>query len=382
VSQSARSRRSVLQTGLRVVAGAGFLGLPDFVVNAQTSGRILVGVYLHGGNDGNNLVVPVDQYATYAGGRGALAIPAANLLRATGDGTSTIGFHPAMPQMRELFDSEALAVAANIGSETPVPTHSDNPDFAYFAPGYITSRWAASVAGATSLHPNGSVVTGFAGLPADHARGGASGLTMTGRGAAAVASQLADAAENVKSRFATPFPASSLGTELLQVARMIRGGSVSGVGFPHFFAVHSGYDTHSDQVNRQQALLADLSASIYAFHAAMVEMGVSRQVTLYTDSDFGRTLAPNAEGGTEHGWGNHQMIVGGAVMGGRVFGSFPDLALGSASDAGRTGVWKPAYSKEQYRATLAAWAGASQSQLMRFAPGSGGFAGPGLEFLS
>jgi uncharacterized protein (DUF1501 family) len=97
---------------------------------------------------------------------------------------------------------------------------------------------------------------------------------------------------------------------------------------------------------QQQSLrLSQLSAAISAFYSAMVQMGVSRQVTLCIDFDFGRTLKPNATGGSEHGWGNRQIVVGGAVFGGLVYGSFPNLALGSASDANGGGVWRPTKSR-------------------------------------
>ncbi len=342
------SRRSILRTGVQAVAGAGLVRVPGL---AGTGGnRILVGVYLLGGNDGNNMVVPLDNYADYARSRGALAIPQADLLASEGDGTANIGFHPALREVRDLFDSETLAVVANVGADVPANQH-DNPDFAYFVPGYVAPLWAVTAAGSASLKPNGNVVTGF----------GSTALTLTGRGAEASQAGLRTAAADDSIQFSVAFPQSGIGRQLQQAARIINAG-LGGMMNPHFFAVQSGYDTHADQLRLQANQLAELSAALGAFQSAMLQMGLSRQVTLYTDSEFGRTLAPNAAGGTEHGWGNHQLVMGGSVMGGKVHGDFPSLVAGGASDAGRTGVWKPTASKASYLAGLARWAGINATE--------------------
>jgi uncharacterized protein (DUF1501 family) len=365
---------------LRVAAGAGFLNFAGSMAMAQSGSRILVGVYLLGGNDGNNLVIPVDQYAKYVAGRGMLAISAADLLQATGDGSAHLQFHPAVPQIRDLFDSGSLAIAANIGSQTQNSTHSENPDFDYFTPGYITSKWAAGIAGASSPHPNSNVADGFP-TPFPSAAGSqTTALTLTGPGADAAKTTLFGQVTNAKLQFATPFPSSALGAQLLQVARILRSGGSAGAS--HFFAIQSGYDTHTDQLRRQQTLFSELGAALYAFHAATIEMGISREVTVYTDSDFGRTLRPNASGGSQHGWGNHQIVLGGSVLGGRVYGSFPDLTPSGASDANGAGVWIPQQTKAQYSASLAAWAGVSQPVLRQFLPELGVFPAPDLAFMN
>jgi uncharacterized protein (DUF1501 family) len=86
-------------------------------------------------------------------------------------------------------------------------------------------------------------------------------------------------------------------------------------------------------------------------------------VTTFTESDFGRTFQPNGNAGTDHGWGNHALVMGGAVKGGNLYGTFPTLELSGADDSGNRGTWVPSTSADQYSGALAKWFGLAQADL-------------------
>ena len=106
---------------------------------------------------------------------------------------------------------------------------------------------------------------------------------------------------------------------------------------------------------------------------------MANQVTTFTASDFGRTYIPNASG-TDHGWGNHQLVMGGAVQGGDIYGTMPSLTVNGPDDTGR-GRWIPSTSVDEYNATLATWFGVSASNLSTVLPNIGRFAKPNLGFM-
>jgi uncharacterized protein (DUF1501 family) len=174
---------------------------------------------------------------------------------------------------------------------------------------------------------------------------------------------------------------SVLSRQLLQVARIIEARSVLGATRQIFFVSLGGFDTHNDQLNRQSPLLAEVSASLSAFHAATVQLGVASQVTTFTLSDFGRTLAPASGGGSDHAWGNHQLVLGGAVQGRQTYGTFPTLALGGPDDFTGQGRWIPTTSTDQYAATLARWFGVAPGDLASVLPNLGRFPAGDLGFL-
>ncbi len=142
---------------------------------------------------------------------------------------------------------------------------------------------------------------------------------------------------------------------LSTVAQAIAVRGALGVGRQIFFVSRGGFDSHSNQPTNLRNLETEISEAVSAFHQAMIDLGVSNDVTLFTASDFGRTMATNGDG-TDHGWGGHHIAVGGAVQGGQIFGDVPPSLL-DHSQAVRNGRLVPITSVEQYAATLGAWFG-------------------------
>ena len=206
--------------------------------------------------------------------------------------------------------------------------------------------------------------------------------------------QTDNALSSVNPALATVFPNTSLGRQLKQVALLIKASTdpTAGINMKRqiFFTQIGGFDTHSAEINGQGNLLMQVSQAISAFYAATVELGVQDKVTAFTMSDFGRTLQPAGSGvaivGTDHAWGNHQLIVGGAVLGHTLYGTYPTLRLGGPDDTdGGTnprGRWIPTTSVEQYAATLATWYGLSSADLPAVFPLIGRFPTANLGFLA
>ena len=170
--------------------------------------------------------------------------------------------------------------------------------------------------------------------------------------------------------------------QLLQVARLIEARAATGAKRQIFFVQLGSFDTHNDQLRRQQNLFAELSPALKAFYDATVALGVASQVTAFTLSDFGRTMQPASGGGTDHAWGSHHFVLGGAVRGGDIYGAYPQLTLGGPSDAEKEGRWIPTIAVDQYGATLARWFGVPSSQLGAVFPNLYRFSQPDLGFLA
>ena len=142
-----------------------------------------------------------------------------------------------------------------------------------------------------------------------------------------------------------------------------------------------GFDTHSDQIATQQTLFSQLNPAMNAFYNSTVELGLAQQVTSFTMSDFGRTFQPASGGGTDHGWGSVQMIMGCALKGGDIYGTLPTFAPGGPDDSGNNGRWIPTTSIDQYGATLATWFGVQASDLPLVFPNLPNFTTLKLGFL-
>jgi len=429
------------------LAGSAALGqLGALAASAATAGdyKALVCIFLDGGNDSNNMIVPVDAtgYANYAQVRGGLALPQAGLLPLQeAGGVLRYGLHPSLPGMQSLWGAGNLAVVANVGTlvqpltksqylstATQKPqslfSHSDQQHEMQASIASVSSNtgWGgrlsdqfsslnanASVPPMISVSGNNLFLTGSASqalvIPTNgpFALGGFSGNSADAARRAALVSLLgADqgtdliaAAENVMtgalSSSAVLNPILTVNTtaaagyfnglttsfakQMLAIAKVIEARGTLGAQRQVFLAVLDSFDTHTDQMNQQQALFEQLDPALTAFHAAMANIGAGSSVTSFTLSDFSRTFQPNTGGGSDHGWGSHQLVIGDAVKGGVLYGTMPELALGSPDDEGEQGRWIPTIAVDQYAATLSTWFGASPSALAAVLPNLAAFSG-------
>jgi len=172
-----------------------------------------------------------------------------------------------------------------------------------------------------------------------------------------------------------------LAQQLQTVARIIGARGALGVTRQVFFVSMGGFDTHSMQNASQADLLARLSHAIGYFDTTLATLGgvdMRSNVTLFTASDFGRTHTSNGDG-TDHGWGAHHFVSGGAVRGGEIFGTFPEFGPQGADSAGNQ--YLPSTSVDQVGATIGKWFGATPSQLNTIFPNLPNFSTPDLGFL-
>ena len=338
------------------MAAAGVAGTLPVARGESDGPRALVCLYLNGGNDSNNMVVPLSstEYAAYASIRGPLALPAQRLLPIAGRDQTLYGLHPALGELRELYQQGSLAIVANAGPGRVgrLMTHQGSSRLAYLPGGFVTPDWVARWA-----EVSGAEVLGYT---------FESGISMVSPGAAAVPGSRH---ENEQLRLAmngasagVRFPATGVGRGLADVAALLEAGGGWGMTQQIFTVPLSGFDTHSRQSERQDALFRQLSQAIGAFHQATEKLGRTGDVTLYTDTEFNRALAPNGKQGTEHGWGGHHLVVGGAVRGGDVYGRYPSIR--EAVD----GILVPGIATEQFTGELAGWAGAGWQHRMELFP--------------
>ena len=448
----AQSRRDFIRccSYLTLAGAASFtkLGLINAMAQATTDYKALVCVFLFGGNDGNNMIVPVDTtaYNGYATARSSLALAQSSLLPITpATGSANYGFHGSLPDFQALFQAKKLAILANCGvlvqpttkaqylaRTLPLPqnlfSHSDQQTETQAGVGISSTAtgWAGriadkiqplngsaqfpsviSVAGssifcngvqtqpATVTPGNITALAGFGTDASSTSRNNAlqqlltldSGLSLV-QATSGITSHAQDYVKLLNSalasaaKLATVFPATSLGSQLQQVAQIIGVRSSLGLKRQIFFASLGGFDTHTGQTPTQQNLFSQVGPALGAFDKALQELGVETNVTTFTMSDFARTFQPNSSGnGSDHGWGNHQVIFGGAVKGGDIYGTFPTLALGGPDDVSTNGRWIPTTSIDQYGATLASWFGVADTDLPTVFPNLANFATKKLTFI-
>jgi uncharacterized protein (DUF1501 family) len=175
----------------------------------------------------------------------------------------------------------------------------------------------------------------------------------------------------------------SLISQLESVTKMIHMGATgilgSGYNRQIFLVQLGGFDTHASQADNHPLLLRELSLGLWKFQQAMEELGYAQQVTTFTMSDFGRTLTRN-EDGTDHAWASNQLVMGGigdhsagSLDGGKLFGTLPDLQLGSADDYGEKGRYIPTIAQDQINAAVARWFGVDDSLMRRLFPNLANF---------
>jgi uncharacterized protein (DUF1501 family) len=218
---------------------------------------------------------------------------------------------------------------------------------------------------------------------------GSTGNTMYERGFANVQRRALQYADRVNAAIAagpnfaalpnTGVTLTALQTQLRTVAKMIASRASLSMSRQIFFVSVGGFDQHDTLLADQPGLLTNVSNSIKMFHDAMGEIGMQQSVTLFTHSDFGRTLTSNGDG-SDHAWGGVQLVAGGAVRGGRFYGDYPLLEIGSALEIGG-GRIIPTVSADQYAATLASWFGVSDTDLAKVAPSINNFGQRNLGFM-
>jgi uncharacterized protein (DUF1501 family) len=477
----ALSARATIRDLWLINSGAGQETFTDY--------KAMICIFLAGGNDSNNLIIPVgSEYANYAAIRQNLALPQGAVLPLTSlnpDGHQ-YALHPTCPELKTLFAEQKLAFLFNTGPlvqplnrsqyqkgsvakppqlfshsdqvthwQTAIPDQTPltgwggriadllHPCQYQLLDGVPTANSAkvslcTSLAGANTFEVGNSFAQFHVSTSGAVTLGGVTGnrlqavkdilslqsANLQRNAYAEVTKRAIDIGDTLNTAIAPyldrtdvsytnqnnsapwswqtgftgiynngqagGFPNTGLGKQMKMIARLIAGRSPLSMKRQIFYAQIGGYDTHTAQVGTGAApadttlgshanLLNELSEAIYAFQRAMEQLGLSDKVTSFTASDFGRTFPTNGQG-SDHGWGGHHLIVGGAVRGGRTFGTFPTLAVNGPDDTS-TGRWIPTVSVDEYSATLARWFGVSQSNMATVFPNLGRFANPDLGFM-
>jgi uncharacterized protein (DUF1501 family) len=439
------SRRDFLK--LASLAGFARYGAMNALAQAADY-KALACIFMYGGNDGNNLIVPqtTSEYNAYKTIRGSLALPdtSAKLLPVTAANGTPYALTDGLAAIHPLWAQQKLAVVANVGmlvqptsraqyqaASVPLPSnlfsHSDQTVQmqAGVPSSSASSGWAGRVADAVNpmnagknfpssvsmsgpaLFTKGNVVQaaslipgvstelyGFNPWPASAAAARAqgfqevltfnSGLTMiqaankVRQDALALSTMLKSAGSGTP--LTTQFPGTSIGRQLQQVAQILQLRPQIGLSRQIFFCSLGGFDTHSAQGWMQWDLLKQIAAGMQALYNATVELGIADKVTMFTESEFGRTLQPSGTG-SDHGWGAHHIVMGGAVKGGDVYGRFPQMALGGPDDSSNRGAWIPSTSTDQFGATLARWFGVDANGLNTVFPNLSKFTTADVGFM-
>ena len=408
--------------------------------------KALVCVFLFGGNDSYNMLVPRSdaEYNVYAASRQNMALDQSDLLAIsplTPDGAE-YGLHPMMTGVRSLFESNRAAFVSNVGPLIEPTTKEQYRNQSVLLPPQLFSHldqqnqwsslrgvnqsktgWAGRLADlirtnvanqqmATNVSLFGSnlfqsadetvayvmgdigpiPISGFGDTPGGEAQQAAfeqiisaeydsiyeRGFAEIQRRAVAAADLIRNALDN-ETPPTTIFPPTQLGRQLATVAHLIAARDQLQMQRQIFLVATGGFDSHDDQILNQPGLLGGLSESMAAFYNATVELGVADMVTSFTQSDFARTLTSNGDG-TDHAWGGNQLVIGDAVAGRELYGSYPLLELGGPDDVAG-GRIIPTTSADQYAATLSRWFGIPDAELATVAPNIDNFVQRDLGFL-
>jgi len=427
--------------------------------------KALVCVFLYGGNDYANTVVPYDlpnydlYHAIRGGGpgrtSGGIAIGRAELdataLTPVGGQTLTddlqYALHPNLVGLKSLFDQQRLAIQLNVGplivpltleqykspnrALYPLPpklfSHNDQQSVwqALGSEG-ATVGWGGRLgdlamasngtASLTCISASGNAVfvSGNDALQYQISPQGAIKIEAAQNpiyGSAALRDALAElitrssthvfeeefaavtrrsiqlegvvnsalAGVTLNTSFDTDGAPNPLANQLRIVARLIGAANALGAKRQVFFVSLGGFDNHNLLMQDHPRLMARLDEALSCLYAATVELGVADKVTTFTASDFGRTLSSNADG-SDHGWGGHHFVLGGAVNGGRFYGTAPHVSITSDDQVGQ-GRLLPSTSVDEFGATLARWFGVSESELPDVLPNVGNFQNSDLGFL-
>ena len=464
------SRRAFMRrTSQLAVMGAassyalGLAGIGEAAAFSSSGGyKALVCVFLYGGNDHGNTLIPYDatNYARYSeirGGSGeaggGIALPRANLaatvLNQPAEQVLTddmrLAMAPTMPRLAQRFNEGAMAPLLNVGplvvpltkaqydtgNNTSYPrpaklfSHNDQQStWQSSQPEGSRTGWGGRMADLaqagntnamfTGINASGNAVfmTGEQSLPYQVSSNGATLVRPLDRNRTYGSTALKDHLQTVmtnhnghifgsdhamtnarsieygafvnnaleSSTLATEFEAGNrLAGQLSVVARLIAARGSLGVTRQVFMVSVGGFDHHDGLIGSHEALLGQVDSALDSFYRSTVELGIADQVTTFTASDFGRTLASNGDG-TDHGWGSHHFIMGGAVNGGRFYGTAPEISVEGDDQVGR-GRLLPSTSVDEYSATLARWFGVSASELPSVSPNIGNFGSPDLGFM-
>lgn len=443
--------------------------------NGSSDYKALVCVFLFGGNDSNNIVIPytdydgdgADGYGPVRGGNVQLAIQRESLLQITppsDPGGKIYGLHPALGSidgqpndgLYSLWNQGTAAIAVNTGTMINPAATKDELRAGTWRPYQLFSH-SDQQAAFMSSQSTGPSPTGWGGRLADRLRGSQTFPVVTSisgvqvftqgsntrpliasaypthidqllvinhdfapdnpidqlvqidlgagpqliRSSAQVAQdsldirqQLRDAGNPENPTWQSLFPAGSLGNQLRQVAKLIKTSQefLTNVRRQIFFVSLGGFDTHNNQgteTGTQANLWSQVSQGMTALYQATVELGVSDRVTQFTMSDFSRTFKPANPGpgvGSDHAWAGHHFAVGGAVLGGDFYGTYPDVHLGADGDydsgSGSRGRWIPTQSVDQFAATLANWFGLQPGDIPYVFPNLGRFSPQDLGFMA
>jgi len=422
--------RIVTSAGITAASAPLWLNATSAHAFSQMTGtyKALIVVTLLGGNDGNNMIIPLDSttYSEYAALRSSLAIPVgACFPMSSSSGSPTFGFHPSLPNVASLYNAGNALAVANVGPLSVPLTKAQ----CLASPNLLPQALLSHPAGQNQWESASALAlpaTGWGGRMADllvsqsgslpplmdaslasiftvgnsvqgiAIQSGSPALVALPSGIEAAILAIAESdsasqnklvaqaaqlrvqminqqaviaqAQSSGTPLTTVFPNSTFGSALKAIASVIKGRSVIGAARQIFYTQQGIYDTHASQLGQQASHLSDLDGGIGAMMAAIQEMGLQNDVLICTHSDFNRTLVGNGAAGTDHAWGNHQLLVGGGIRGGRIIGTIPEPELGGSLDLNGEGTWIPAISVTQMTAAIGSWMGLSGSQLTTVFP--------------